>query len=425
MTTFRDPDDLLAAYLADGMTVLPDRVVDAVLHEAHRTRQRAGFGSWRTSTMFKIALAAALLLAALTGGAALIGGLTGRAEPTPGTWVDTSPMLFDHIDQASIRLADGRVLVFGWGTHAELYNPSTKTWVATGEMVESRSSFAAVRLGDGRVLVVGGTADDAEYVNGMPVSLSTAEVYDPRSGTWSAVASMAYGRAVPTATLLANGTVLVAGGSGGGQQTPTAELFDPATGTWAAAPSMAGARSAQTATLLADGTVLIAGGSDVPGVPAAERYDPRTNTFTLAGPMLQPRRYHTATLLQDGRVLVAGGSADGVEGLLTAAEIYDPATNAWTATSSMANGRDSFTATLLADGTVLVTGGAPLAMGQGPQSSAELFDPATGRWLALPAMRLPRHYHAATRLDDGTVLVTGGAADAGKSAVLYLPGPMR
>jgi hypothetical protein len=426
MTTPRDPDALLAAYLADGMTELPDRVVDAVLHEAHRTRQRAGFGSWRTSTMFKIAFAAVLLLTGLVGGAALIGTLNpSRFEPAPGTWADTGRMQFPHVDHKSIRLDDGRVLVMGWGPRSELYDPRTGTWTETGDLVESRASFAAALLGDGRVLVVGGTGDDAEYVNGMPVSLTSAEVYDPATGEWTAISSMAVPRAVPTATLLPNGTVLVAGGSTGGVQTNTAEVFDPRSGTWTKVGSMAGARSAQTATLLRNGTVLIAGGSDVAGVPSAEVYDPSTRAFTLAGSMQQPRRYHTATLLPDGRVLVAGGSADGMDGLLRAAEIYDPGANAWTATASMRHGRDAFTATLLLDGTVLVTGGAPPATGERPQSSAELFDPATGTWLELPAMNVPRHYHAATRLDDGSVLVTGGTEEAGNSAVRYLPGPIR
>jgi hypothetical protein len=425
MTTSRDPDDLLAAYLADGMTALPDRVVEAVLREAHRTRQRAGFGPWRTSTMFKIAMAATLLLAGLVGGAALLGMFAGPRDPSPGTWTDAGPMRYPHVDQGSIRLDDGRVLVFGWGRRAELFDPRTRTWAATGDMVESRSSFASAMLADGRVLVVGGTADDAEYLNGMPVSLTSAEVYDPRSGTWTAVASMAERRAVPTATRLPDGTVLVVGGSSGGVQTRTAELFDPATGRWTTAASMTGARSAQTATLLRNGTVLIAGGSDVAGVPSAEVYDPRTGVFSLAGSMVQARRWHTATLLADGRVLVAGGAADGVEGLLRAAEIYDSATNTWTASASMVHGRDAFTATLLLDGTVLVTGGSPPIVGGPPQSSAELFNPATGRWLALPAMSVPRHYHAATRLDDGTVLVTGGTGDAGTSAVVYVPGAER
>ena len=71
MTTPRDPDSLLSAYLADGIDVLPDRVVDAVLDEAHRTRQRVVFGPRRTPVMnstFKVILAAAAVIAVVVAG---------------------------------------------------------------------------------------------------------------------------------------------------------------------------------------------------------------------------------------------------------------------------------------------------------------------------------------------------------------------
>ena len=88
MTTPRDPDALLAAYLADGMEVLPDRVVDAVLDEAHRTRQRAVIGPWRTPSMFKSLLGAAAVIAVLVlGGAAWLGAF----RPSVVTGPSTSP----------------------------------------------------------------------------------------------------------------------------------------------------------------------------------------------------------------------------------------------------------------------------------------------------------------------------------------------
>jgi len=88
MTKKRDPEALLAAYLADGMSVLPDRVVDAVLDEVHRTRQRAMFGPWRTRPMFKIGLAAAAVVAVVVGSGALLGAFRappglGAQSPTP------------------------------------------------------------------------------------------------------------------------------------------------------------------------------------------------------------------------------------------------------------------------------------------------------------------------------------------------------
>jgi len=81
MTKSRDPEALLAAYFREGMEVLPDRVVDAVLDEAHRTRQRA-VRPWRTQPMFKFGLAAAAVVAVVIGGGALLGVFT--APPGPG-----------------------------------------------------------------------------------------------------------------------------------------------------------------------------------------------------------------------------------------------------------------------------------------------------------------------------------------------------
>ena len=89
MTTPRDPDSLLAAYLADGIDVLPDRVADAVLDEAHRTRQRVVLGPRRTPFMnstFKVALAAAAVIVVAVGFA-----LLPRSNPSIGSAPSASP----------------------------------------------------------------------------------------------------------------------------------------------------------------------------------------------------------------------------------------------------------------------------------------------------------------------------------------------
>ena len=93
MTKPRDPEALLSAYLVAGMEVLPDRVVDSVLDEIHRTRQRVVSSSWRTRSMFKPSLADAAVVAVLVSGALLmsrpsqpvIGG------PSPALGVSPSP----------------------------------------------------------------------------------------------------------------------------------------------------------------------------------------------------------------------------------------------------------------------------------------------------------------------------------------------
>ncbi|MFP2913560.1 kelch repeat-containing protein, partial [Pyxidicoccus sp. 3LFB2] len=96
---------------------------------------------------------------------------------------------------------------------------------------------------------------------------------------WSPTGSLRTGRYGHTATLLADGRVLVAGGYAlRGDTTASAELYDPATGTWAATGAMGQARSNATATLLPDGRVLVAGGYGGAILSSAELYDPATGT---------------------------------------------------------------------------------------------------------------------------------------------------
>jgi hypothetical protein len=118
-------------------------------------------------------------------------------------------------------------------------------------------------------------------------------------------------------------------------------------------------RAGHSASLLADGRVLIAGGmdSDFNAVATSEIYDPATGAFTAAGPMGIARAYPTAIQLADGTVLVAGGASElDPLAALASAEIYDPATDSFAPTGSMAVGTYQASATRLGDGSVLVAG---------------------------------------------------------------------
>lgn len=454
MTRPRDHDALLSAYLDDGMTVLPDRVVDAVLHEVHRTRQRGVVGPWATPSVSRTTLAAAAVVTmlALAGALLLVGGgprpvpsdqpgpspqgvvdpsstpSTSPAAPTAspvtdpaGLWIPTGTMGTPRAGHSAVRLLDGRVLVIGADpssgiTSAELYDPASGTWSATESPSRLASDSSATLLRDGRVLVR--VADDTHGAN------VSAEVYDPTSGTWTATGQMvrAADHGGDTATSLADGRVLVAGLNG-------AQLYDPGTGTWTATGKMNTPRFYHTATLLPDGRVLAAGGYLLGDVQTdvAELYDPNTGSWTAIASMQAPHRDPTATLLRDGTVLVAGWSDNGNERQF-AMEVYDPAAGTWNPLPSRPE-IGYRTATLLSDGRLLVTGLEGARGSHPPCTAAELYDPGNGSWTMASSMLRCGNGSSFTLLLDDSVLAAGGMdcpPEGGvcvgtDAAVLYVP----
>ena len=186
-------------------------------------------------------------------------------------------------------------------------------------------------------------------------------------GAWTLTGSMTQARTANTATLLPNGKVLVAGGYSvpGGccsvtAAVATAELYDPGTGTWTRTGSMTIARENHTASLLANGKVLVTGGnSQSNGAPltSAELYDPSTGAWTRTGSMSVGRYFFTATRLMNGAVLVAGGCNQATcNGVTASAEVYLPTTGTWTRTGNLALARDYQAAVLLPSGQALLTG---------------------------------------------------------------------
>ena len=273
-------------------------------------------------------------------------GRTATAElydPSAGSWNPTGSMNTIRTGHTATLLQNGKVLVAGGfaldslGT-AELYDPATGTWSSTGSLRVARYGHTATLLQDGRVLVAGGS-DDGDLAS----TLDDAELYYPVTGTWSATGYLNTAVILHTATLLQTGKVLVAGGYvptfPGGFAAPislnTAQLYDPVTGTWSDTGNLNAARSSHSATLLPNGAVLIAGGvvwrGRYPSIQAedistAEVFDAINANWTGGGNLNAARDRHTATLLPSGKVLVAGGNVVGptfANTALNSAELYE------------------------------------------------------------------------------------------------------
>jgi tetratricopeptide (TPR) repeat protein/N-acetylneuraminic acid mutarotase len=344
-------------------------------------------------------------------------------NPSVGTWSTTNSLLSARRLHSATVLPNGKVLVAGGRqgatslSTAELYDPSAGTWAVTGALASNRHYHMTVLLPNGKVLVGGGYLESSEITE-----LSTAELYDAGAGTWSTIGSMSSARTHATATLLANGKVLAAGGAGTAFILSSAELYDPSIGNWNANNAMSTARQYHSATLLPNGKVLVAGGQNAStDLSTAELYDPSAGTWSSTGSMLSGRSSHTATLLPNGKVLAAGGYLGA---RLSTAEIYDPSAGTWAATGSLSTARYQHTATLLSNGKVLVAGGGQQASNPYNFSTAELYDPAAGTWSATGSMASGRRSHTATPLNNGKILVAGGQSDSDlyiSTAELYDP----
>jgi uncharacterized protein (TIGR03437 family) len=255
-------------------------------------------------------------------------------------------------------------------------------WMVTGNLNQARYNHTATLLANGKVLLAGGFIRCGDFSPPCPL-LDSAELYDPATGRWELTGRMSMARAFHIAIRLNNGKVLVAGGVSG---TPLdseagAELYDPATGAWTVTGSLNVARRGARAVLLANGKVLIAGGViTVNGLPraldTAEVYDPAIGGWSLTGVMNSPRVNHSLTLLPNGQVLAAGGWGNDLQ---------------------------------LRD-LILVR-------------SAELYDPVSGRWSATSNLSLARARHAATLLANGKVLVASGITEVGVTLMTELYDP--
>jgi len=350
-----------------------------------------------------------------------------RSHSPSGDFEATGSMTMGRDSHTATLLLDGKVLIAGGESYdearsADLYDPHTGTFAPAGSMATTHVLGTATLLLDGRVLFVGGWAlikgGNWETFNPGNRTLSaSAELYDPKTGTFARTGSPAHARFSHSATRLLDGRVLIAGGSLGSNDNPnatataTAEIFDPATGKFTPTGSMTTPRWCHSATLLKDGRVLMLGSGED---SSAELYDPAKGKFSRAGSMKSLLNINMATLLRDGRVLIVGWGDQATSPMWSAAEIYDPATRKFAPTGSMIHpsnimgpiGDVRTSATLLADGRVMVPDVGPDGS-EGAFGSVEFYDPATAKFTAGPRMSRYRSGFTETLLLDGRVLFTG------------------
>ncbi|REK19401.1 MAG: kelch-like protein [Planctomycetota bacterium] len=291
---------------------------------------------------------------------------------------------------------------------AEIYDIARDRWTPTGSLSVPRNGVGPgglIVLADGSVLIAGGGSANR--------SVHEVELYDQRSGKWKRAASMRLPRCVHTVTPLESGDVLVAGGIDWLtiHVQDTSEIYDAAQNRWVRLETMHTPRFNHAAVKLPDGNVLVTGGNRAyPGevVADAEIYDAKTHKWRKTAPMRIARRSHRMALLDDGRVLVVGGAAgeNTPNRHLDSVEVFDPKTERWSDAAPLREGRWGPTVDVLRDGRVLVAGGAFAPIGA--RKSTELFDPATGAWSDAGDLAQARNGHRSIMLPDGRVLIVGG-----------------
>src|SRR5437870_8215026 len=339
-------------------------------------------------------------------GSRFVAFLTASATLAIATWVSASSshqveqldsLVVPRTGHVATALSDRRILITGGRDNAgnlvaasEIFDPETQTSAASATLATARVDHSATVLVDGRVLVAGGTGNSGP--------LSSAEIFDPANpgaGFQMVASPMTSARTHHTATLLSNGTVLIAGGETGG----TAEIFDPTTQSFTPTLwNLSVARSGHTATLFTDDSVLLAGGNTA----SMEMFTPLDQRFTLDQATLSVvRTGHWAFELSDTRLLLFQGDTGN------SIDEFNPTTDTITPKGSLDFHASS--SSLLANGKVFVLGTDvaglynPDAVPPAPDFTA--FDETSVPGSSI----LPRNGQSAVELPgDKKILISGG-----------------
>jgi len=316
-------------------------------------------------------------------------------------------------------LPDGRVLIVGgfrkgpdrhsqlYTATTEIFDPATYHFTYSGSLHTARCGQTSTLLPGGKEILITGGNNDRSH-------LASAELYDIASGKWTSLPDMHAGREGHQAILLNNGKVLIIGGTDDARD--AVELYNPATRQFekgAPAP----VNCSGTALTLADGRILVAGGSDGHGpVRSAMTYDPKSGRFTQVGELSVVRYKTAAALLPDGRAILIGGSDNrDWNGKYNSTELFDPRTNSFSPGPQLNFQRFKLAHSIVtvANGDILVTGG--------NQNIERWHD---GRFSVVAALDQPCYFSTAAPLPKGAILLAGGYGNDAQcidKAWVYLP----
>ena len=297
------------------------------------------------------------------------------------------------------------------GAGAQIWRPATNTFTQKSYSAANLFCGGHAYLADGRLLVAGGIVGPNHDLGPYETT-----IFNPQSETWSPGPLMSAGRYYPTTTTLADGRVLVQGGTTvcNACVADLPEIYDPITNVWT--PMAESARKAfkyyPHTYLLPDGRILVAAQDD--RAIATQALDLNTQTWTTIDPGIIDG--HSSVMYRPGKIMKAGKATADNPGLPAAATTYDldmtQPSPSWQATAWMAFPRSHLNLTVLPDGQVLATGGATttdLANFATAVYEAEMWSPTTKTWTTMSPGQVPRLYHSiALLLPDARVLVAGG-----------------
>jgi hypothetical protein len=339
-----------------------------------------------------------------------------------GVWSPTGPMSVGRFVNGGSLLQDGRYLVtggatppfFGVETSAEIFDPATRTFSLSGDSMDApRWSHQQTTLADGGVLITGGRTAAAPIPGA--VVLAEAELYDPETDSFSPAGSMSVPRRSHRDILLDDGRVLITGGTSSiagdlsSVSLCTAEIYDPVSGTFSAPIPMDDCRQSHNLVKLLDGRVLAIGGGEGPGLEnplaSVEAFNPATNEFTPVGTMNSTRLTSVTTLLRDGKVLIAF-AWDGID-VTPNSEIYDPVADTFTPTSGVSvHGKVDLPGTRLLDGTVVCPSGGNEFIQVLPDTS--IYRPDQDDFVLAGSVQFTRTAPTSALLKDGSILMVAG-----------------